>query len=285
MSKKLDKQLLAAAKNGDFAAVKKAIESGANINTADGWVLGEAASSTHPDAFAIVRHLIESGAEKSNQWILHNAAMNTNPDAFAIVKYLVENGVCVDRQMLRSVMGSTNPDAFAMFRYLIEHGQRCPDGSWKQADINANGILGSVSSCTNPDTLATVKYLVEHGRRCPNGSGGQAVEDTHGTSSMCDINADDAFALRHAADSDNPDALAIVEYLVEHGANIHQHDFISRTPFTMALIHGNNDVAEYLFSLDNSERQSQYFHLTPEDIKTLDPIVKKISSMKYRGER
>ena len=60
---KINENLLEAAKNGDFEAVKKAIDSGADVNTVDS--IGKTAMilAVNTDyAFEIIKYLLEKGA-------------------------------------------------------------------------------------------------------------------------------------------------------------------------------------------------------------------------------
>ena len=89
-----------------------------------------AAESTAPDAFAILRYLVENGADVNihRGVALANAAKNTGRDAFSMVKYLLKHGAKVnaydksENHALKNAARNPNPDAFAMVKHLVEHG-------------------------------------------------------------------------------------------------------------------------------------------------------------------
>ena len=129
MSDKLDRELLYAIDTADFDGVKKAIDSGADIYVRDSYgfgLLGKIAGSTNPDTFAIVRCLVEHGAniDAEGGIALKKTVRSDNPDALAMTKYLVEHsGVNpYDEWVLKNATWSNNPDACAIIEYLIEKG-------------------------------------------------------------------------------------------------------------------------------------------------------------------
>lgn len=225
MKKKPDRQLWEAAGNGDFAGVKVAVKAGADVNAYiyNDCVLGKASKNIHKDTFAIIRHLVEKGANiNADWWILGGVVENGNPDALEIIRYFVEQGANIKTEwrILANVAGSKNPNALAIVKYLVEEG----------ADVNADcSILASAARSENPDALEIVEYLVERGAKV-------------------NVHSD---ILANAAYSRNPDALTMVKYLVEQGVDIHFRDGWSETALTKALGRDNGAIADYLLARDD----------------------------------
>ena len=108
MGDKLDIQLIEAAENGDLAGVKAALDAGVNVDvTTCGYcALEKAAGSTNPNALAIVKLLVDNGADVTRKSLLawaiglkggkglslQYAAGSSNPDAPAILEYLATKG-------------------------------------------------------------------------------------------------------------------------------------------------------------------------------------------------
>lgn len=102
MSKDNGQQLRTAARDGDLAGVKKALQAGASIDAKSEWndtALNEAADAAH---FEIVEHLLASGAHIENKGgadktPLANAALAGHPK---VVVLLLDKGARVTRDLL-----------------------------------------------------------------------------------------------------------------------------------------------------------------------------------------
>lgn len=128
MSRVLDRQLLEAVENGNFVGVRDALEMGADVNASDGEALNKAVSIPYPEAFKIVRCLVEHGANVTKEYddpVLSYAVESVNKDQFAIIGYLVENGANIDENggwVMRQLSCSNDPRALNIIKYLIELG-------------------------------------------------------------------------------------------------------------------------------------------------------------------
>ncbi len=178
--------LVQAAGNGDIAAVRKLLDNGYNINTADeddSTALSAAAGEGFEE---IVSLLIEMNADINSGEPLTKAAGNKHPD---IVKLLIRSGADVNihnSSPLRSAVMSGNSD---IVRILLGAGASVrPEyvSEW-------SSIIGSAAISGNTEIL---KLLIDHG---------------------ADAAEFESIALYYAASNGRSDA---VEYLIKQGAEV-----------------------------------------------------------------
>ena len=137
--------LLNAARRGDFALVKYAVELGADVKEYDQLALFEAAGRGYLD---IVNYLVSQGADilADGEKILQEAAGNRQLE---MVRYLVERGVNPEVGLESAILGG-NVD---LIKYLVSKGVK----------IGSHELLTALFS----NKLEVMKYLVEIGINNP----------------------------------------------------------------------------------------------------------------------
>lgn len=269
---KLNKQLLEAIKEGDFAGVKFAVEAGADINARRGnsYVVEESVSNIGKYMFPMTRYLIEHGAriDDGNGWALTSAAGNPNPDSLSVVKYLVE-------------------------QCHVSYGNNSPEKIGLTTNRGGRWALAFAAKNIGPNALSLLKYLLE----LDSGEG----------KSVWNIHLSEPFwgsALTMALIAENEDVanylLSRDDFLLSDFMPCHRKLRVGiYEPFReKAVVHvvesmGRRGIA-YARSIvedigkiqENDESNAQtstpvYLRLTKGDAKTLESITEKISSMDW----
>ena len=223
------------------------VEHGAVINN---WNLNNVALAGN---LPFVRCLVEHGAV-ANEWALEGAVSAGN---LPLVQYLVEHGANINGRLndnwtvlFRAVARKNMP----IIQYLVERG----------ADVNAEYTPGNLVNHgrqsllfyaiadNDPRNVEIIQYLVGQGA-LPNYIG---IVDNRGRSLLCQavIRGDieiiqcrvesgvhiDNTSLFAAIESDN---FPIVQYLVEHGANVNPYP---ECPLHIAARIGHLEIVQYL---------------------------------------
>ncbi|GMH37229.1 hypothetical protein BSKO_05102 [Bryopsis sp. KO-2023] len=157
--KKLDSDLLVAAKINDLAEVKKLLKKGADINVKmNGWT--PLLVAAHEGLLGLAELLLDRGADiegaTDEGWTpVIRASFDGHSD---LVKFFVEQGANVDAQ---TVEGNTAL-MHAAYRGRIQDVEVLLEMGAKKDLINENGSIASEVACGDPDTdcpLSTRKKL------------------------------------------------------------------------------------------------------------------------------
>ena len=204
------------------------IENGADVNAKDkdGWTPLYRAS--HWDYVGIAKLLIENGADVDaqniNGWTpLHQAAVW---DRIDIVKVLIENGAdpFIKNKDGQTPLDSCNNDTIRemLEKYMNEYNQTIDETKNNEYSIFNNNLLDAVF---NSD-LIEVKKCVFSGKY------------------NIDVQDDKGYTpLMYAIMDHNFD---IVEFLVDHGADINLCNFKGQSPLKIAYKYDDEKIASYL---------------------------------------
>lgn len=259
MSRELDMQLLKAVKRGSLADVKKAVESGANVNaTGDG----------------------------QNQcfYVLNLLAGNPYSYTWPIIEYLVEQGADVNIQSpygyfpLMLAAGVQNPNVLEIMECFLSHGANVnAQGLGGQNEMIGNTALMQALKYKGTRTLGVVESLVKHGADIH-------VKTRHGETAL-------TIALRKyslfASQKRTP-----IDILLE---DVLPKDFMPRPKYFMLSekVRGNL-IARIVDLLDTKgisyakrvadDMKENGENLTRTDIEALEPVVRKLSMMDWMND-
>jgi ankyrin repeat protein len=253
--------ILRAAYSGDLQEIKKLVQNGVDVNTQDKYGNSALMQASKYSYLDVVKYLVQKGAHTKNA--LQEAAYHGH---FEIVKYLVKNGVDADEGVQNAVtQGHTD-----MVKYLLEKGAKVNakrnDASVnsikagttllidaaekghtdivkyliaKGADVNAqdNKKKTALIKAASEGHLDVIKVLMEKGADIH-------AKDKDGNTPLMSICFTIAYQtnnidiMAYGGDLSpiqnlEPKYLAVVQYLVEHGADINAKNTANATPMSL----------------------------------------------------
>ena len=157
---------------------------------------------------------------------LRYAARNLSPNTLEIVEFLMEREIEPDWQVLFNASGNIGSCAFDIVKLLTNSGQRCPDGSAGEQVKADSAVLSSIAMNIGPCAFDMMKLLLKRDMKV------------------------NSHILRWAVKNSGPCALDMVKLLMERTMDPRWKDIDGFSAFTLALLHKNFAIADYLLACD-----------------------------------